>query len=73
MYSFGVLLHEMAVAYKPQFLSKAEGRVSYRDQDWRTLEGKRDLQDLISHCLRGDPRDRLTARDALAHEYYSTL
>ncbi|TNV71725.1 hypothetical protein FGO68_gene6146 [Halteria grandinella] len=70
MYSFGILLHEMAVAYKPQFLSKKEGRLSFREADWRGMEKKKELQELICLCLRGNPKERPTAQEALEHEYY---
>jgi len=72
MWSFGVLLYELSAAYKPTAVKNykyGSGPIPFRNVDWR----KRDktLQDLIEACLVMDPKERITAADALQHPWFS--
>ena len=65
MWSFGVLLYEMAVGYNPQRVYKLSSRsgvnfdlFSYQ-RDWKDKDPL--LKDLISKLLIVDPLQRLTA------------
>ena len=71
MWSFGVCLYEMAVAYKPTKIldyKYGSGPLPFRRVDWKT-RGKF-LQDLISQCLQIDPEKRITAEEALQHPWF---
>jgi serine/threonine protein kinase len=66
MWSFGINLYEMAVAYKPTAIKNykySDGPVKFWSNDWK--EQSRSLQDLIHQCIQVDPRKRITAEDAL--------
>ena len=79
MWAFGVLMHELAVAYKPtnkpnfvKYPSESPKErnftlLPYNAQDW----SKRDplLLDLIYKCLQEDPNSRITAKAALEHGF----
>lgn len=55
IWSFGICLYEMAVAYKPQALDKLfykSGVVPFRERDWRNMDL---LKDLIEKMLKIDP------------------
>jgi hypothetical protein len=52
MWAFGIVLYEMATAYKPTAIMDykySQGNVPFRHQDWK----KRDklLQNLINSCI----------------------
>jgi serine/threonine protein kinase len=73
MWSFGLTLYEMAVAYKPTQVKGYEygkGDLPFRSRDWRGRS--KELQDLIIACMEMDPEKRITAEDALQHPYFST-
>lgn len=56
LWSLGVVLYEMAVAYKPTQLQNykyGSGPIPYRRVDWRKISPN--LQDLINQCLVMDP------------------
>ena len=72
MWSFGIVLYELATAYKPTAVKNykyGSGPIPFRNVDWR----KRDktLQDLIENCLKLDPKERITAADALQHDWFT--
>ena len=72
MWAFGVVLYEMSIAYKPTAVKNykyGSGPIPFRAVDWR----KRDktLQDLIEQCLQMDPKNRITAADALQHDWFT--
>ena len=73
MWSLGLTLYEMAVAYKPTQVKGYEygqGELPFRKRDWRGRTPE--LQNLISSCLEYDPEKRITVEDALQHPYFST-
>ena len=55
IWSFGVVLYQMAVAYKPTQVRNykyGSGPIPFRQRDWKHLsDGGSLLQDLISKCL----------------------
>lgn len=64
MWSYGIVLYEMAVGYKPQKikdlgLPQLTGNVSYFKKHW--LQKDPNLLDLIKRCLHEDPSKRITA------------
>ncbi len=66
MWSFGIVLYEMAVAYKPtkvQNYRYGSGPIPFRRVDWR--KRGQHLQDLITLCLEIDPKKRISAEEAL--------
>lgn len=73
IWSLGLTLYEMAVAYKPTQVKNycySSGELPFRKFDWR---GKsEELKNLISACMELDPEKRITAEDALQHPYFST-
>ena len=75
MWSFGIVLYEMAVAYKPTQVKKYQygsGPIPFRPRDWKKLsQGGKLIQDLICQCLQLDPEKRISAKDALEHEWFS--
>jgi serine/threonine protein kinase len=69
MWSFGILLYELAVAYKPTAIknyrySPADD-IPFWSSDWKKRDQRRSLQDLIKGCLTYNPKKRITAVDAL--------
>jgi serine/threonine protein kinase len=76
MWSFGVVLYEMAVAYKPTQISNyrygmlkwgysfiGSGPVPFRTSDWK-YRGRL-LPDLVRNCLEMDPEKRISSEEAL--------
>lgn len=73
IWSLGLTLYEMAVAYKPTQVKGYEygqGELPFRKRDWRNRSTE--LQDLIKACLDIDPEKRITVTDALQHPYFTT-
>jgi serine/threonine protein kinase len=71
MWCFGLILYEMAVAYKPTQIknySYKSGDIPFRKYDWRSKSA--DLKDLISKCMSYDPTERITAEEALKHPWF---
>jgi serine/threonine protein kinase len=72
IWSLGLSLYEMSVAYKPTQVTGFEygnGDLPFNKRDWR---GRSDeLKDLISQCLEVDPVKRITAQDALQHPFFT--
>lgn len=72
MWAFGLILYEMAVAYKPTQVKNykyTDGELPFNKRDWR---GKPDeLKSLIQGCMEMDPEKRLTAEESLKHEYFT--
>lgn len=66
MWSFGILLYELSVAYKPTAVKNykySDGPIPFRNVDWR--KRSRHLRDLIENCLKMEPYERITAQEAL--------
>ena len=71
MWAFGIVLHKMAVAYKPTAIAGYKygtGPIPFRKQDWKKREGAAELQDLLQKCLEFDPQQRISAEEALICE-----
>lgn len=70
IWCFGLMLYEMAVAYKPTQIknfSYSDGDIPFRKYDWRRKNPE--LKDLISKCMSFDPEERITAEEALQHPW----
>jgi serine/threonine protein kinase len=69
MWSFGILLYELAVAYKPTAIKNYRyspgDDIPFWSSDWKKRGQRRSLQDLIKGCLTYNPKKRITAGDAL--------
>ncbi len=75
MWSFGVSLYHMAVAYLPTAIKQykyGSGPIPFRICDWVGYDFHK-LRDLIEECLNMDPDERITSKEALNHEWFSTL
>jgi serine/threonine protein kinase len=73
MWSFGVSLYQLAVAYLPTAIKQykyGSGPIPFRRVDWTNFEGFADLRDLIERCLEMEPRSRITADEALNHRWF---
>ena len=57
MWAYGIVLHEMAVAYKP--VIQANGAITFNGKHWKNRDPC--LMDLIIKCLKPDPSNRITA------------
>mmetsp|Transcript_48139 Transcript_48139/g.35328 ORF Transcript_48139/g.35328 Transcript_48139/m.35328 type:complete len:87 (+) Transcript_48139:663-923(+) len=71
MWGVGVLLYEMATAYKPTMVENyryGSGPLPFRRMDWR--KRSKNLQDLISQCFEMNPEKRISAEDALQHPWF---
>ena len=72
IWSLGLTLYEMAVAYKPSQVKGYEygsGEIPFRKRDWRNRS--EELKNLIKSCLEIDPEKRITAENALQHPYFN--
>ena len=72
MWALGVILYKMAVAYKPTQITGykyGSGPIPFRKIDWKKRSPE--LQDLITKLLETDPKNRLSAKDALQHNWFS--
>lgn len=72
MFSLGVVLYKMAVAYKPTILGDykyGSGPIPFRKFDWRKRSPQ--LQDLVTKLLEYDPEKRITAEEALDHPWFT--
>ena len=71
MWSFGILLYQMAVAYVPSQVKNykyGSGPLPFRQRDWKHLSVG--IQDLITKCAAFKPGDRLTSVQALNHSWF---
>ena len=62
----------MASAYFPTAIKQYKygtGPIPFRAQDWKDFEFAK-LKSLIEGCLEMNPQKRLTAKDALNHEWF---
>lgn len=65
----------MAVAYLPTAIKQykyGSGPIPFRKQDWSDFDYDK-LKNLIEGCLEYDPEKRLTAEDALNHEWFEEI
>lgn len=73
MWAYGMVLYEMAVAYKPSQVkgyNPDSGEIPFRKYDWK---GKsEELKNLIMAWMTLDPNKRISAEDALQHPYFTT-
>jgi serine/threonine protein kinase len=72
IWSLGLSIYEMAVAYKPTQIGGFEygkEEIPFIKRDWRGRS--EELQDLIRQCLEIDPEKRITAEDALQHPFFT--
>ena len=70
MWSFGIFLHLLVVGYTPSALNWRPGtKLPIFKRHWRKYEGK-GLFGLIEQCLALEPYDRLSAEEALQHEWF---
>jgi len=73
MWALGIVLYKMSVAYKPTQITGykyGDGPIPFRRVDWR--KRSKELQDLITGLLEVDPEKRLSAKEALAHPWFSS-
>jgi serine/threonine protein kinase len=72
MWSFGIFLHVLTVGYSPVSYSWKPGNPLRRyERHWRKYEGT-GLFDLIEKCLKLDPVQRITAAEALNHQWLTS-
>lgn len=72
IWCFGLMLYEMAVAYKPTQVKNykySDGEIPFRPYDWRRKSPE--LKDLIIKCMSYEPEERLTAEQALQHPWFT--
>lgn len=75
IWSFGISLYKMAVAYFPTDIKKYQygtGPIPFRENDWTSFEFNL-LKDLIEKCLQYDPSKRISSKDALKHPWFDNL
>lgn len=68
MWAFGIVLYEMAVGYKPKQikhlnLPQIAPGIPYFKKNWAKKDDK--LLDLVRLCLKMDPKQRISAEEAL--------
>lgn len=71
LWCFGLMLYEMAVAYKPTQMKNftySSGDIPFRKYDWKRKNPL--LQDLISKCMNYEPSKRISAEEALLHPFF---
>jgi serine/threonine protein kinase len=71
MWSLGVVLYKFCVAYKPTQMGGYQygsGPIPFRKIDWRKRSPE--LIDLVKRMLEFDPNHRITAREALDHQWF---
>ena len=62
----------MAVAYLPTAIKQyryGKGPIPFRSCDWSEYDFN-NLKDLIENCLQIDPKNRISAYDALNHPWF---
>jgi serine/threonine protein kinase len=74
MWSFGVSLYQMAVAYFPTSINKYrynQGQIPFRKCDWNNFDFPK-IKNIIESCLQLDSSKRITAQEAINHEWFET-
>jgi len=74
MWSFGVCLYQMAVAYKPTATKNykyGSGPIPFIQSHWRKFDFA-NLKNLIESCLLVNPQERITAEDAIIHPWFDS-
>ncbi len=72
IWSFGVCLYQMAVAYLPTAIKQykyGKGPIPFRACDWNGYDYEK-IKDLIERCLELDPDKRITVGDAVDHPWF---
>ena len=72
MWSIGIILYKMAMAYKPTQLAGYKygtGPIPFRKFDWKKRSPE--LQDLVVRLLEYEPEKRISAEEALQHPWFS--
>jgi serine/threonine protein kinase len=75
MWSFGICLYKMTVAYFPTDIKKYQygsGPIPFREKDWNTVNFN-EMRSLIEACLEINPEKRITAKEALRHKWFDSL
>lgn len=75
MWSFGICLYKMTVAYFPTDIKKYQygtGPIPFREKDWNSVCFY-EMKSLIEGCLEMDPTKRITAKEALMHQWFDSL
>ena len=71
MWCFGLILHQLTVGFSPYALRWKPGeKIPFSDRYWKKYK-ETALMDLINSCLTLDPKQRITASDALRHPWIS--
>lgn len=71
IWSVGICLYKMCVAYKPTQIGDytyGSGPIPFRKMDWR--KRSKEIQDFIVSCLETDPNKRPSAEEALSHKWF---
>jgi serine/threonine protein kinase len=74
MWAFGVSLYQMAVAYMPTAIKQykyGSGPLPFRKIDWTTFHFE-ELKNLIESCIQIKAENRITANEAINHEWFET-
>jgi serine/threonine protein kinase len=72
MWCFGLILHLLTVGFLPFALKWTPGQpLKFPPRHWKKYD-RTGLIDLIIQCLHVDPRERITAEQALCHEWFSS-
>jgi len=72
MWSFGVCLYQMAVAYKPTSIKNykyGSGPIPFIPNHWKCFDFS-NLRNLIESCLKINPVERITAEEAIHHPWF---
>lgn len=70
IWSLGICLYKMCCAYRPNQVKNYEygdGPIPFREVDWNNRSPE--LIDLVKKMLAFDPKDRISAREALNHPW----
>lgn len=75
IWSFGISLYKMAVAYFPSDIKKYQygsGPIPFREKDWNNLSFY-EIKDLIQKCLQFESHNRISAQKALKHHWFDNI